>query len=193
MGLFVRIIGLVLLLSLGGGAAFVMQPAYAQTSEADGLPDYEQWSELAGRAETALEDNRASISSLEVLRTSLVEWRAVLLAAQDTNSTRIATINGQIQALGAPPEDGESEAPEIAERRSELSKQLTELQAPRLRAIEAFNRADGLIGEIDALIRARETERLLELGPLPVNPPGPRRLCVASAASAGVLHYPERG
>lgn len=170
MGLFVRIIGLVLLLSLGGGAAFVMQPAYAQTGEADGLPDYEQWSELAGRAETALEDNRASISALEVLRTSLVEWRAVLLAAQDTNSTRIATINGQIQALGAPPEDGESEAPEIAERRSELSKQLTELQAPRLRAIEAFNRADGLIGEIDALIRARETERLLELGPLPVNP-----------------------
>jgi small-conductance mechanosensitive channel len=170
MGLFVRIIGLVLLLSLGGGAALVMQPAHAQTSEADGLPDYEQWSELAGRAETALEDNRASISSLEVLRTSLVEWRAVLLAAQDTNSTRIATINGQIQALGAPPEDGESEAPEIAERRSELSKQLTELQAPRLRAIEAFNRADGLIGEIDALIRARETERLLELGPLPVNP-----------------------
>jgi small-conductance mechanosensitive channel len=170
MRAFLRICGLVLVLALGVGTAIGPLPAHAQVTDADGLPDYAAWSVLAGRAESALADDRASISAFEVLRTSLVEWRALLLSAQDANATRIATLNGQIQALGAAPEEGGTEAPEIAERRAELNKQLTELQAPRLRAIEAFNRADGLIGEIDAVIRARETERLLALGPVPLNP-----------------------
>ena len=147
---------------VGGGAA------YAQTTS--GQPDYEAWESVAAQAEQMLESGGASISFIRTRRETLSTWRAEFLAAQDVNAARIATLNTQIDSLGPPPAEGDSEAAQIAELREALNKQLADLQAPRLRAVEAYNRADGLIVEIDAYLRTRETERLLELGPSPLNP-----------------------
>ncbi|WP_417524887.1 DUF3772 domain-containing protein [Marinovum sp.] len=132
--------------------------------------DYQSWTDLAERAEAALEAGRASDTAFEALRRELVEWRAQFLAAQGTNQSRIRTLQSQLDALGEPPAEGETEAEEVANRRAELAEQLAELRAPVRAAEEAYNRADGLISEIDALIRARQTDALFQLGPIPLMP-----------------------
>lgn len=132
--------------------------------------DFEAWNALAQRAESALEAGRASDAAFEDLRGQIAQWRSQFLDAQNQNQSRIRTIQSQIDALGEAPAEGETESEEVAARRAELNQQLALLRAPVVAAEEAYNRADGIIGEIDALIRARQTDKLFELGPLPILP-----------------------
>jgi len=165
-----RLIALVLLVALDWSAA--VPPVHAQQAPAaeETAPDYEAWEQVATRAEDVLATGRASDAALADLRSELVDWRTRLLNAQGVNASRIKTLREQIAALGAPPAEGETEPEEIAARRAELNRQLAELQAPGLKAVEAHSRADGLIREIDSVIRERQTSKLLELGPTPLNP-----------------------
>ncbi len=144
----------------------LLGPASAQNAAA---PDYQAWTSLADRAEEAIDAGRASDQAFEELRLSVAEWRDRLLEAQDENSARITTLESQLTALGPAPE-GETESDELVQRRAELAEQLTVLRAPVRRAEEAYTRADGIIDEIDAIIRARQTDKLLELRPSPLNP-----------------------
>jgi small-conductance mechanosensitive channel len=146
---------------------FACAAAFAQDS--GGAPDYAAWAERADQAEEIVERDRASTQALEELRASIADWRERFLAAQDVNAARIDTLQAQRDTLGEPPENG-AEPPEIAERRAQLQEQLQELLAPVRRAEEAYTRADGIVGEIDATIRDRQTDELLELGPSPLNP-----------------------
>jgi potassium-dependent mechanosensitive channel len=153
-------------------------PAPAQTPPAPGqpeanaqtAPDYVAWEAFARRAEATLQDTRSTNLTLEQLRSRIVEWRARFQEAQSTNQARIATLRGQLAALGPPPEEGATEAPEIAERRRELNEQLARLQAPVVAAEEAFRRADGMIREIDRTLRERQADALIQLSPAPINP-----------------------
>ncbi|MCX8507384.1 MAG: DUF3772 domain-containing protein, partial [Rhodobacteraceae bacterium] len=97
-------------------------------------------------------------------------WRKSFDAAKAENSPQIETLKSQIAALGPLPEKGVAEAPEIAQRRRELTEALTRLQAPGLAAVEAFSRAEGIIHQVDALIRDRQAKELLRLLPSPANP-----------------------
>ncbi len=133
-------------------------------------PDYAQWSEVAKRAEEALLQEDTPNLTLERLRARLAEWRERFLAAQSANSTRIGTLQSQIAALGPLPEEGKTETDEIAARRANLNERLAELKAPGLTAEEAYLRADGMIGEIDKILRERQASELLELGPSPLVP-----------------------
>jgi len=141
---------------------------HAQTSVEE--LDYDEWNRIASRAEGVLEDRRASNVALEELRAEVVSWRGQFAQAQTTNQTRISTVRDQIAALGPLPEDGSAEVQEIADRRIELDAQLARLEAPRRKADEAFSRANGIISEIDAIVRERQAESLSELGPSPINP-----------------------
>ncbi|MCP3971782.1 MAG: DUF3772 domain-containing protein [Rhodobacteraceae bacterium] len=132
--------------------------------------DYDAWGSVAGRAEASIEAARASSQAFESLRSEIVVWRERFLRVQDVNSARIETLKTQIEALGEPPGEGGTEADEIATRRFELGEQLVKAQAPVTRAEEAFSRAGGLVREIDKLIRERQTDALLRLGPTPLNP-----------------------
>ncbi|MEE9428814.1 MAG: DUF3772 domain-containing protein [Paracoccaceae bacterium] len=136
----------------------------------DAAPDYDNWEAVALRAENATQAGRASDSALEELREDLATWRDVFLAAQDINLARISTLKNQIQALGPAPENGETEPEQLAQRRQELDELLATLEAPKRQAEEAHSRADGLIGETDAIIRDRQAARLFELKPSPLNP-----------------------
>lgn len=136
----------------------------------EGTIDYDAWETAAIAAEALIDGGRASTALFETRRTDLVAWRARFLAADARNDERVATIQSQIEALGAAPADGETEPETIANRRVALANALREAQAPGLRANEAFNRANGLISEVDAILVERQTQELLELDATPLNP-----------------------
>jgi len=162
---------LLLFLAVALSAALPPSPVVAQQVPAtQQQPDYAEWEAVASRAEDVVQAGRASNNALEELRSEIADWRARFLAAQGTNAARIKTLREQIAALGPAPAEGKTEAQELADRRSELNRQLSELQAPGLRAVEAHSLADGLINEIDKVIRERQAQELLELGPSPLNP-----------------------
>ncbi len=160
---------LVLVLFLGA-AALVPLVSPAQPQDAAEAIDLDAWRSLAQRAEEVIAAARASNEALEVLRGDLVEWRELFLSQQDVNAARIETLRGQLDALGPAPEEGETEAEELATRRADLNVQLSEAQAPVRAAEERYSRAEGLIREIDKIIRDRQAEELLNLGPSPANP-----------------------
>ncbi|MDZ7709354.1 MAG: DUF3772 domain-containing protein [Roseovarius sp.] len=132
-------------------------------------PDYEAWEDLAARVEGALESGEVSTQVLEDLRAQVAEARRAFTEAQGANGTTIKTVRDQLDALGPPPEDG-TEPDNIAAQREELNRRVTRLEAPVRTAELARSRADSLISGIDQMIRERETEELLRIGPTPVNP-----------------------
>ncbi|MEM6727135.1 MAG: DUF3772 domain-containing protein [Pseudomonadota bacterium] len=135
-------------------------PAWGQTA-----PNYGAWEDVANRAEAAVAAARASDEAFAVLRAEVEAFRQQFAQAQGINSARLDTLREQLAALGPPPGEGESEEAGIAARRAELNTQITELSAPGLRAGEAFRRADGIIGEIDAILRERRAEAMFSRGP----------------------------
>lgn len=132
--------------------------------------DYDAWGREAARAEALLAQRVVTPLLLEQMRASLADWRAAFQTAQGTNRSRIATLRAQIAALGPAPTDGQIEAAEIADRRSDLNEQLVRLEAPGRAAEEAYSRAEGLITEIDLRLREQQTAQLLRLLPAPINP-----------------------
>ena len=154
----------------GGGRPAGTGSAVKPGGASSGALDYAGWERTAGRVEASITDRGAANAELERLRGQLVTWRETLLTAQSANSARISTLREQIAALGPAPAAGASESDEIAKRRGELSDQLTRLQAPGIAADEAYQRADGLIREIDRVLRERQANELLKLWPNPLNP-----------------------
>lgn len=150
-------------------ALFLALSAGALSAQGDDL-DYGSWSQVVTRAEQSIDNAQASTEAFEQLRSTIAGWRDDFLRAESTNATRIQTLQSQLSALGDPPPEGESEPEEIANRRAELNDELQRLQAPVLRAEEAYTQADGLIREIDEIIRSRQADALLALGPSPLNP-----------------------
>jgi small-conductance mechanosensitive channel len=162
---FLRLLCLTLALVLPGVAA--VGPGRAQETSA---VDYAAWDGDARTAEEVIAAGRASNAAMEDLRARIVEWRTTFDKARGANAAQIATLKDQIAALGPPPADGAAEAPETAARRRELSEILSRQQAPSIAAEEAFSRADGIIRQIDTLIRERQADALLRLFPSPINP-----------------------
>ena len=140
----------------------IVQPAFS---------DSEEWNALTARVETAIQDRRASNTVLGNLRSELADWRDRFLDRQSLNASRISTVRAQISALGAIPEDGDEEL-RVAARRAELNEQLRNLRAPVTLAVEAYTQANGLIGEIDSLIRERQADQFTERTQSPLNPSG---------------------
>ncbi len=153
----------------------VLELTPEQQAAAEALPaafvDLETWNAFATRAAVAVGEGRASNSALAGLRTDLVDWRDTFLDRQSTNAGRIETVRAQINALGDTPETGNEDA-RVTARRAELTAQLQDLQAPVRLATEAYTQANGLISEIDSLVRERQASSLTERTQSPLNPKG---------------------
>jgi len=156
-------------------------PAPAQTTQTTGAQpvavvaeatpiDYKAWDALAKEAEGLLSDQQTPSTQLDQTRVVIAAMRERFLAAQSTNSARIATIKTQIDSLGPAPATGQTEDPAIAKRRTDLTDELTRLQAPAIKAVDGYTQSDGIIGEIDRVLRERQTQQLTQLWPAPVNP-----------------------
>ena len=161
--LFLNLSRFFLIVWLGLWAAL----ASAQTSAQVTL-DYNRWASTANMAQDTLEAGTASGAFLIELRKQLALRRSEFSEVQNFSPARLATLEEQLAALGPVPESG-TEPAEIAERRMILAQEIKVLNAPRLRAREAFKQADGLIREIDAALSAKETENLLQLRPSPID------------------------
>lgn len=159
----------VLLRRLAACLVLILWAGFAPAQEIE-APDYNAWESRAASGERILQEPSASDATLEALRSQLATWREQFLLAQDTDAARIGTLQAQIDTLGDPPAEGESEPEEIAARRSALNSQMTHLRAPVLRAEEAYTRANAMIAEIDRIIRERKANALLAVGPSPLNP-----------------------
>lgn len=134
-------------------------------------PDYVAWEEVAARAEQVVGRGQGSTFVLRRLRVDIVDWRDLFLAEQSVNARRIETVMGQMAALGPAPAEGEPpENAIVTARRDALAVQLAELRAPVRLAEEAHARADGLVREIDILLRAKNRAQLMQRGPSPLNP-----------------------
>lgn len=128
------------------------------------------WAATAARAEDILQAKLASTPALENLRADLLANRAQALLVEEDARKKMETLQAQLDALGAAPEDGATEAEELAARRSELEAEVALSRVPLAVAQEAFQRLDGLINELDALVRDRFSQQLVERGPVPLNP-----------------------
>ena len=151
------------------GSIAAAGPVFAQMT-AQQQTYMQEWESTALRAEQSIDSRRASSAAFEQLRKELTSFRQDFQAEKSKNKQRIQTLTNQISALGEPPAEGETEPEDIAALRQQLTSQLNQLKSPRLIAESAFSRADGLISEVDSIIRERRTKYLLQRGPSPLNP-----------------------
>ncbi|MGJ8615531.1 MAG: DUF3772 domain-containing protein [Sulfitobacter sp.] len=160
-------------LVLGFLLAFVTATLAQDTNDqVTTVETYDRYNVIAVRAEEALESKTLSDETFEAMRARIAEFRAEFDAARMANAGRIATLREQLAALGTAPE-GEntpSEDPEVTAKRADLNKQLATLLAPVQTAEASFLEADGLVRQIDQLLRDRQTNKLLSLSPSPLNP-----------------------
>jgi potassium-dependent mechanosensitive channel len=139
----------------------------AQVTIEDRL-NHQEWLETASRAERAIDNGRASNAALEELRAQIVAFREKFTLTSKKNAARIVTLQSQIEALGPVPEGEESQ--DIAILRERITGRMNDSRVPVVIAQEAHSRANGLIGEIDSIIRKRNTKRLLVRESSPLNP-----------------------
>ncbi len=151
-------------------AAFFL--ATAGLAQGTSTVDFDRWNSIAGRVADALDSETSSTAVLDAMRARVIEFRTEFDQLRGANADRIAVLRQQLAALGPEPSgDGAiPESPEVAAQRSDLNDQLATLLAPVQRAEAEFQRADALIDQIDQMMRERDAERLLTVGPTPLNP-----------------------
>jgi small-conductance mechanosensitive channel len=172
-GAVLRALAVGIVLALGLATSAVAQsgaPPSAQVPAAPQEIDYAAWEAEAARVEALLEAGTASTAFFQNVRAGLTERRALFQAAASRDAGRVATLEAQIGALGPVPAEDQTEPEEIARQRAALNEELARVRVPQIQAASALTRADGLIGEIDTLLRERQQEQLLRLDPSPLNP-----------------------
>ncbi|WP_121064976.1 DUF3772 domain-containing protein [Chachezhania antarctica] len=152
--------------------AFAAVPGAAQDTTPDEPTQalLDDWDSAAKQAEAVIAADGSTNAQLESQRATIAGYRSQFADLRDSNAASIATLESQLSALGPKPEDGATEADDVARLRADLNAQLSELKAPQVIAEEAYLRANGLVTQIDQILRTRQTDKFLSRDPIPVNP-----------------------
>ncbi len=161
--------GLLVLCALIAIATAAMATVAAAQSAGESAA-FKHWDEVATAAQAEVDDETTSTDALEELRERLVAQRSELAAIEQRNQPAVDELNQRLAAIGPAPAEGAEEAPEIADLRRALTRQITEAQAPVLAAQEALKRADGLMGSIDRIVRKRFSAELMSRASSPLLP-----------------------
>ena len=164
-------------------ALLVALPFAAFAQETTKIFDAEAFESTAERAQSVVENKAASSEAMEELRQQLVVFRTEAVNQKALAAARVTPIFSRIQALGPAPAEGETEAFDVANLRSELETQLKTRRAPVLAAEESYKRADGLIKQIDTIIRERTTTELISQSRSPLSP----ELITEAVAALGIF------
>ena len=131
-----------------------------------------EWKALTALVERAVGDPETETEILEAMRGQLAAFRAKFDEERGQNANRIENLRNQLEVIGPAPtgDDAAPEAAELVAKRKELETQLADLTGPVQVANSAFTRADGLIDEIDGILRSRQAEQLMVRTESPLNP-----------------------
>ncbi len=146
------------------------QPAAAQSAAPDANQVLSELSEETEQIEVALELGRLSAPRIEGYRATLEARRQQLAAIVKTIADQIAPLQAELSALGAAPDDGTTEAPEIAAKRTDLSTRIGVLDATRKRAQSSLTHVESLADRLVEFRREQFTQKLLAREPSPVGP-----------------------
>lgn len=150
----------------------LLASALPAAAQAPGLPEepFATWERTATLAEELLDERSASKSLLENVRARLAKQRDQAFRMMQEPGIGVRALEAQLNSLGPPPVEGTTESEELAGRRAELSEALARAKAPIVATEEAYERANLLIDETDALIREQITQELLVRNPSPLVP-----------------------
>ncbi len=168
MARFARLFArLAIVLCLIAGAA-----AAQDSTLSAAVPNFDRWEPLARAAENAIEQKRGTDATLEAMRGRIADYRGQFDNARSINAARIKTLREQIAALGPAPDEAtaDAEPPDVAAQRTALNDELSSLLVPVQRAETQYVRANSLVGQLDAILRERQTRQLLTVTPSPLNP-----------------------
>ncbi|GIX14108.1 MAG: mechanosensitive ion channel protein MscS [Paracoccaceae bacterium] len=129
-----------------------------------------RWEEVSARIEAQIANPAIASDVLEGLRAEAVAVRDEARRLRDAAAEAVAPLRAQLDALGPPPAEGATEAPEIAEQRRQLSEAIARAEVPVKTAEAALRRAEAIISSIDSTLRGRFRDELLTLGPSPLSP-----------------------
>lgn len=157
-----------LVLVLGLAHTLALPVAAQESTQIDSV----KWERIAKQVEAAISNEDTTVERLDTLRQEVVAFRSAFDTARGQNAGRLATLRGQIVALGIPPEgeNAQSEASGVIAERKRLNARLQSLLAPIQKAEASFLLAESLVARIDTVQRARQTRKLLSSSPSPLNP-----------------------
>ncbi|MBX2855874.1 MAG: DUF3772 domain-containing protein [Rhodobacteraceae bacterium] len=159
------VFSLTLLLTFGG-------PAAAQIVESAPPPVSQQLETLdakAAFAEKMLESEQIEAKAMEDLRQTMSDQRAIARALVEQLRGELEPLQAQEQALGPPPAEGETEAPDVALSRAELKKRFEAVEGRFKRAELAEARADSLLSTMAKRQRAAFSNELFSRGPTAID------------------------
>jgi len=129
------------------------------------------------KAKTVIESSKKALELKEVSQQALKKFRGQLAELRDTSQAVVSkgsvegrTIKAQLDVLGPPPKEGQSESQEIAGRRAQLIETLAKAEEPIRQANEDLQQSEVLIQEFDRRIRDQQAMVLLHRYPTPLLP-----------------------
>jgi len=147
-------------------ALVAVDPALAQSPAPPNLPERLQtWDSQAKSIERQLEFEEQTLADLSEMRRKLESQLAEVPAARREVQPLLQPLKDQLAALGEPPEDPSTEAPQITLERKRLTEEIARLEARLKQIDQAAARAEGLVQRLNDLRRALFTDRLQTRGP----------------------------
>lgn len=121
------------------------------------------------RASEAIASGEASTAAFEVLREELAKLRPEARALADRARAAMQPFNAQLATLGPAPEGDAVEPHDVAVERAVIRDIIAALDSRARQADLAITRIDGLIADIDSLVRDRFAAQLATRGPSPID------------------------